>query len=131
MTRASKAGLLAALKEAGITIPSESEQKMDNLRHRLRYWRPGKGFIIRLIRNPIIKQHTPASMLKQGQIYWIPNSRMAHEIIKTQLVFVMGRTPEPPKDAIVMDVPSDYNQRWPLGWNRAGENDGSNDNTDS
>ena len=50
---------------------------------------------------------------------------MASDVVKTQLVFVMGRTPKPPKDAKVMDVPQDYNRRWPLGWD--GAEHGSNE----
>ena len=122
-TRASKAGLIAALKEVGIPIPEED--KMDALRHRLRHWRGGPGWIISLIRQPSVKPNTPIILFEKGKTYWIPNSRMASDVVKTQLVFVMGRTPKPPKDAIVMDVPQDYNKRWPLGWD--GVEHGSNE----
>ena len=122
-TRASKAGLIAALKEVGIPIPEED--KMDALRHRLRHWRGGPGWIIRLVRQPSVKPNTPIILFEKGKTYWIPNSRMASDVVKTQLVFVMGRTPKPPKDAIVMDVPLDYNKRWPLGWD--GVEHGSNE----
>tara|TARA_Y100001963_G_C6755198_1_gene436437 strand:+ start:486 stop:860 length:375 start_codon:yes stop_codon:yes gene_type:complete len=122
-TRTSKAGIIAALKEVGIPIPEED--KIDALRHRLRNWRAGPGWIIRLIRQPSLKPHTPITLFEKGKTYWIPNSRMASDVVKTQLVFVMGRTPKPPKDAIVMDVPSDYNKRWPLGWD--GAEHGSNE----
>ena len=114
MTRTSKVGLIAALKEVGIPIPKDD--RMENLRHRLRHWRPGHGWLIRLIRPPSVKAHTPLALLEKGLIYWIPNSRLATDLVKTQLVFVMGRTPKPPKDAVAMDVPEDYNKKWPLGW---------------
>ena len=133
-TRSSKAGLIAALKQVGISIPANAKDAtMELLRHRLRYWRSGKGFLIRLVRPPSIKANSPLVLLEKGKTYWIPNSRMATDLIKTQLVFVMGRTPKPPKDAIVMDVPQDYNERWPLGWNTKKEDlgYGSNDDTDS
>ena len=134
MTRTSKAGLIAALKEVGILIPDRAKDApMELLRHRLRYWRGGKGFLIRLIRPPSVKSDTPLILLEKGKTYWIPNSRLATDLIKTQLVFVLGRTPECPKDAVVMDVPSDYNDRWPLGWNNKKEDleHGCNDDTNS
>ena len=75
MTHTSKAGLIAALKEVGIPIPEED--KVEALRHRLRNWRTGPGWIIRLIRQPSVKPHTPIILLDKGSIYWLPNSRMA------------------------------------------------------
>ena len=113
-TRATKAGLISALKESGIPIPDED--KMDVLRHRLRFWRAGPGWLVRLIRQPSLKPHTPIILFEKGMTYWIPNSRMAKDVVKTQLVFVLGRVPKPPKDAVFMDVPEDYNKKWPLGW---------------
>ncbi len=134
MTRTSKAGLISALKEVGIAVPDKAkEATIELLRHRLRYWRGGKGYLIRLVRPPSVKSNTPLSLFEKGKTYWIPNSRMATDLIKTQMVFVLGRTPKPPNDAVVMDVPEDYNERWPLGWNHKKEDlgYGSNDDTDS
>jgi len=126
-THTSKAGLVSALKEVGIPIPKDS--RMTSLRHRLRYWRPGKGWLMRLIHPPSRKPHTPATLLEVGTVYWMPNSRMASDIIKTKLVFVLGRETEPPNNATPLDVPEDYNKRWPLGWD--GEKNGGNNDTDS
>ena len=122
-TRASKAGLIAALKEVGIPIPDED--KIEGLRHRLRHWRAGPGWLVRLIRQPSVKPHTPLVLFEKGMPYWIPNSRMATDVVKTQLVFVLGRVPKPPNDAVFMDVPEDYNKKWPLGWD--GVEHGSNE----
>ena len=37
---------------------------------------------------------------------------MAHDIIQSKLVFVLGRTISIPTDATFLDVPKDYNDRW-------------------
>ena len=123
-TTSTKAGLIAALKEAKIGV--SKNLTVTELKHRIRYWRPGHGFLLRLIKKPSRKATQPVALLEWGHTYWVPNSRMAKDIIKSQIVFVMGRTPKPPKDATFLDVPTDYNDRWPLG----GEY-GSDDNTDS
>ena len=122
-TRTATAGLIAALKEVGIPIPDED--KIEGLRHRLRHWRAGPGWLVRLIRQPSVKPHTPLVLFEKGMTYWIPNSRMATDVVKTQLVFVLGRVPKPPNDAVFMDVPEDYNKKWPLGWD--GVEHGSNE----
>ena len=50
----------------------------------------------------------PLSLFEKGKTYWVPNSHFAQDIIKSRLVFTVGRTPTPPADAVFLDVPAWY-----------------------
>ena len=99
---ATKAQLTSQLKKLNIPIPVSA--KAEDMQHRLSNWKSGDGYHVRLLRN------------------WMPSSKMAEQIISSHIVLVLDRTNEPSNDAIVLDVPSDYDSRW---------NNGSNDNADS
>jgi len=40
---------------------------------------------------------------------------MAKMIAESNLVFILGRVNEVPNDAILLDVPKDFSDKWPLG----------------
>tara|TARA_R110002012_G_scaffold320899_1_gene546696 strand:- start:1967 stop:2329 length:363 start_codon:yes stop_codon:yes gene_type:complete len=119
---ATKAQLTSQLKKLNIPIPISA--KAEDMQHRLSNWKSGDGYHVRLLRNPRSKHEGhPVTMLKdRDTLYWMPSSKMAEQIISSHIVLVLDRTNEPSNDAIVLDVPSDYDSRW---------NNGSNDNADS
>ena len=116
-----KASLVSALKKANIPIPaSASIAEMSN---RLKYWQGGEGWLVRLLRASSRFENHPVNLLENKRVlYWLPNSDMADRIIASRIVLVVDRTNEPSNDAIIIDVPSDYDSRW---------GNGSNNNADS
>lgn len=121
----SKAALVSECREIGIPVPKSA--KAEDLKHRLRHWRPGKGWLFRLARPASRKQNHPVNLLDDwNTVYWVPNSRMSKMIAESNLVFILGRTTEAPNDAKVLQIPKDFSKRWPLG-----DKHGSDDNSDS
>ena len=119
---ATKAQIAGKLKKAGIPVPDSA--KVVDMEHRLHNWRAGEGYLVRLLRNPrSIHVNHPVSLLEdKSKLYWMPNSKMADDILSSRIVLVLGRSDKPSNDAILLDVPSDYDSRW---------NDGGNNDTDS
>lgn len=117
MATPSKASLVKDLKKAQIDIPASA--KIADMKHRLQYWKGGEGYLFRLLKNPskIYAEHPISLLDNKDKLYWMPNSNMASSIINTRLVLILGRTNKPSKDAIVIDVPSDYDSRWQHGSN--------------
>ncbi len=117
-----KAQVAAKLKKAGIPVPDSA--KVADMEHRLNTWKSGEGFLVRLLRNPnnSFANHPVTLLEDKSKLYWMPNSQMADDIISSRIVLVLGRTHKPSNDAILLDVPSDYDSRW---------NDGGNNDTDS
>ena len=107
-----KAKLVKSLKQKGIPIPENA--KIADLRHIDNNWLSGVGWLVRLAKPSSRKPLSPAVLLPDKNTYWLPDSRMAHDIVKTKLVFVMGRSANPPKGTQTIDVPKDYNDRWPV-----------------
>ena len=112
-----KAAMAAALKEKGIPLPESGEAA--DMEHRLRYWKSfdegGFGFMIRLHRNAGKKfADHPLSLLDAPRkaLYWLPASEMTDKIIATRRVVVVGRVAKPSTNMVVIDVPSDYEQRF-------------------
>jgi len=116
----SKASLLKKCRDIGIPIPSKPTTA--ELEHRLEHWIPGKGWVVRLAKRSTDKK---IEALEFGIVYWMPNSNAAHDIIATRKVFVLTRTPNPPKDAVVLDVSKGLLNRKMVGVTN-GDNDGSN-----
>jgi|TARA_R110000824_G_scaffold385201_1_gene579383 hypothetical protein len=115
-----KAQLAGQLKRAGIPVPKSA--KVADMEHRLKHWLAGDGFHLRLLRNPR-HANTPVALLTdKSKLYWLPNSKMTQHIIASRIVLVLDRTNKPSNDAIILDVPSDYDSRW---------GNGSNDSADS
>lgn len=100
----SKASLVGQLKERGLPVPKGAT--VAELKHRLEHWKGGKGYLMRLALTP--KEGTLATMLKQGEIYWVPNSDFAEQLAKTRVVYILGMELEPPASATVLDVPKDF-----------------------
>jgi len=116
-----KAYLTKQLRKKGITIPKGLG--IDALEHRLSNYLPGDGFIIRLAKPSSRRPGHPVTLLTdKNTIYWVPNSIMAQQIILSKLVFVMGRSTEPPNNTTTIEVPSDYEKVF---------GNGGNNNTDS
>tara|TARA_R100000152_G_C6688930_1_gene121018 strand:+ start:412 stop:774 length:363 start_codon:yes stop_codon:yes gene_type:complete len=115
---ATKAQLASRLKKLGIPTPKSA--KLADMEHRLKYWLPGEGFHVRLLRNPTERfANHPLSLLnKKDELYWLPNSEMAKKIVGSRFVLVLQRTSKPSKDATIVNVPSDYDSRW----NNGGDN---------
>lgn len=109
-----KATLIKKLKQKGISIPKNAT--VAELEHRLKYWHDGNGYMFRLaLPTSRVGEGHPVQLLESGTVYWIPNSDFAHIIANTKLVYLMGRTMNPPKECVVLDVPKDFNDKWGLG----------------
>ena len=108
-----KAAMASALKEKGIPLPDSGETS--DIEHRLRHWKSGMGYMVRLHRNAgaRYKDH-PLSLLDAPRkaLYWLPDSEMTETILKTRRVVVVGRASEPSNNMVVIDVPSDYDTRF-------------------
>ena len=114
MSTVPKATLVQQCREAGITLPETADKKV--LEHRLKNWLPGKGWLFRLARPTTRRKGHPVQMLEDWTtVYWVPNSKMAEIIAKSNLVFILGRSLEPPRDATMLDVPKDFTERWQDG----------------
>jgi len=116
---ATKAQIASKLKKAGIPVPPSA--KISDMEHRLNSWRGGEGYLVRLLRNPrrTHAKHPVMLLEDKSNLYWLPNSQMADDIISSRIVLVLGRSDKPSNDAILLDVPSDYDSRW----NNGGNND--------
>jgi|TARA_R100001463_G_scaffold80099_3_gene134526 hypothetical protein len=112
-----RAKLVKQLNKKGIQVPKGA--KVADLKHRLEYWLSPNGWLVRLAKPASRKPNNPISLITSKDTVWIPDSRMAKEIIETKLVFVLGRTPIAPKGVEVIDVPKDFNDKWPV--NQLGE----------
>ena len=119
---ATKAQLSKQMKKLGIPIPSSS--KVADMEHRLKYWKGGPGFLVRLLRTPSSKfEGHPIKLLNdRTKLYWIPNSEMATTMVESKILLVLDRTEKPSNNAVVIDVPSNYD---------SGRNNGGNDGADS
>lgn len=109
-----KAAMASALKDKGIPLPESGEAA--DMEHRLRYWKEGEmGYMIRIHRNAGKKYADhPLSLLNAPRkaLYWLPASEMTDRILATRRVVVVGRVAKPSTNMIVIDVPSDYEQRF-------------------
>tara|TARA_R100001015_G_C4601250_1_gene156195 strand:- start:761 stop:1177 length:417 start_codon:yes stop_codon:yes gene_type:complete len=108
-----KAAMASALKEKGIPLPESGEAS--DMEHRLRHWKSGMGYMIRIHRNAGGRYaNHPLSLLDSPRkaLYWLPDSDMTDKIIATRRVVVVGRTSEPSSNMVVIDVPSDYETRF-------------------
>ena len=104
MTRkASKAALVKELRDKEIPIPENPT--IENLRRRLR-WLPGKGWILRLFK-PHPEPSHPANLLEHGVITYVPNSKFAEKIVKSQKVMILGRVPMPWDGVAILDPPAE------------------------
>ena len=109
----SKASLVTKLKEAGIKIPQDAD--IATMQHRLKYWKEGDGYMVRVHRNagsrfvghPLALLDSPRKAL-----YWLPPSEMTDKILATRRVVIVGRTSEPSNNMVVIDVPTDYETKF-------------------
>ena len=103
MTRkASKAALVKELRDKEIPIPSNPT--IESLTRRLR-WLPGKGWILRLFK-PHPDPNNPANLLEQGVMTYVPNSKLAENIVKSKKVMIVART-HMPWDGVAILEPSE------------------------
>jgi len=109
--------LVKKLNDLGIPVPKGA--KLADLQHRHEHWMSGSGWLVRLVRPPSRKPQSPATLIPDRETYWLPDSRMARDIVETKLVFVLGRSLSAPKGTPTIEVPEDYNDRWPV--NEVGE----------
>ncbi len=108
-----KTKLLKQLKSKGITAPLGA--KVAELRHMAEHWIDEQGWLFRLAIPPSRKPGNPANLLEFDTMYWVPNSKFAHLIAKSQLVMIMGRSSKVPEGSVTLDVPKDFNDRWGVG----------------
>jgi len=107
-----RAKLVKQLNKKGIVIPKGA--KVADLRHRAEHWLSRNGWLVRLAKPSSRKPLSPVSLITSTDTVWIPDSRMAKEIIESKLVFVLGRSPIAPEGVEVIDVPKDFNDKWPV-----------------
>jgi len=116
MAKPTKSSIASKLKRAGIPVPQSAT--VTEMQHRLNHWLPGDGWLVRLLRASSRMPEHPISLLpSKGEMYWLPNSKMAQKIIGSRLVLVVARTDKPSNDATFVDVPIDYAERWENGSN--------------
>jgi len=115
----SKAKLVAELKEKGIVVPEDAT--VADLKHRLKHYKSGMGYMLRIHRNAGNRyaEH-PLSLLDAPRtaLYWLPDSEMTDKILATRRVVVVGRVAKPSAKMVVIDVPSDYEERFGNGGNK-------------
>jgi hypothetical protein len=107
--KASKATLVKKLKDAGLLVPEDAD--VATMEHRLKHWKPGMGFMVRLYRNAGKRYADhPLSLLTAPRraLYWLPCSDMTEEILRTRRVVVVGRAEKPSSNMVFIDVPTDY-----------------------
>ena len=115
----SKAKMSAELKEKGIPLPESGEAS--DMEHRLKHWLPGMGYMVRIHRNAGKRYADhPLSLLTAPRkaLYWLPASEMTDKILATKRVVVVGRVAKPSAKMVVIDVPSDYEERFGNGGNK-------------
>ena len=116
MSKPTKSSLASKLKKSGIPVPTSAT--ITEMEHRLNHWSPGDGWLLRLLRASSRMPEHPISLLSdKSELYWVPNSIMAQQIVGSRLVLVVGRTGEPSIDETFVDVPIDYAERWGNGGN--------------
>ena len=109
----SKASLVTQLKEAGILVPEDAD--VPTMEHRLKFWKEGNGYMVRVYRNagsrfvghPLTLLDSPRKAL-----YWLPPSEMTDKILASRRVIVVGRAEKPSSNMVVIDVPTDYETRF-------------------
>ena len=71
---------------------------------------------------PFLKRYAdhPLSLLTAPRkaLYWLPASEMTDRILATKRVVVVGRVAKPSDSMVVIDVPSDYEERFGNGGNK-------------
>lgn len=107
----SKTSLVRELKKRGIPVPEGA--KVADLEHRLEHWLSPKGWLLRLAKPSSRMPQNPVTLIDHREAIWLPDSRMARMIVDSKLVFVLDRCAEPPNDVPTLDVPKDFNTRWP------------------
>jgi hypothetical protein len=115
----SKAKMSAELKEKGIPLPESGEAS--DMEHRLKHWLPGMGYMVRIHRNAGKRYADhPLSLLTAPRkaLYWLPASEMTDKILATKRVVIVGRVAKPSAKMVVIDVPSDYEERFGNGGNK-------------
>jgi len=100
----SKASLVRQLKERGLPVPKGAT--VGDLKHRLKHWKGGKGYLMRLALPP--RSDSVAAMLEYGKVYWVPNSDFAEQMAKTKVVYIVGMELNPPTSVTVLDVPKGF-----------------------
>jgi len=104
MTRkASKAALVKELRDKEIPIPKNPT--IEALTKRLR-WLPGKGWILRRFK-PHPEPSHPVNLLEHGVMTYVPNSKFAEKIVKSQKVMILGRTAMPWDGVAILDPTED------------------------
>lgn len=105
----SKAKLATQLKDAGILLPESADVK--EMEHRLKHWKAGNGYLVRVHRNAGSRYAGhPLALLDSPRkaLYWLPPSDMTDRIIATQRVVIVGRSEKPSSNTVFIDVPLDY-----------------------
>jgi len=105
----SKANLATQLKDAGILLPESADVK--EMEHRLKHWKAGNGYLVRVHRNAGSRYvGHPLALLDSPRkaLYWLPPSDMTDKIIATKRVVIVGRSDKPSSNTVFIDVPLDY-----------------------
>ena len=97
--RSKKAVLLK--KASDLDIPTYGNPTVSELEHRIENWLPGKGWLIRRLKQ---KHHPLLDALAFNEAYYIPNSLRARSLVETKSVAVLRRVYEPPEGVLVLEV---------------------------
>ena len=92
------------MKERGLPVPKGA--KVAELQHRLKHWKSPNGYLMRL--GLPVKKDSLAKLLEPEQLYWVPDSEFAAALVKTQVIYTLGRDMQVPPSAVLLDVPHDF-----------------------
>lgn len=103
MARNKKASLLKRANELG--IPTFGEPTVQDLESRIKYWKPGPGWLCRRLHQKALP--TWAGDIPHGDTLWIPDSSFAHRLMRTGRIVLLGRPLSPPEGTKIID-PAKY-----------------------
>ena len=100
----SKAQVAKALKNKGIPLPDEDS--LDAMLHRLNTWDSPNGFLLRRMKTARYNNHNLPEFIDIGAVIWMPDSEYTKNIIRSGVMWPMGRTTYKSAYTLV-DIPMD------------------------
>tara|TARA_X000001382_G_scaffold128299_2_gene117694 strand:+ start:11497 stop:11808 length:312 start_codon:yes stop_codon:yes gene_type:complete len=100
----SKAQVAKALKNKGIPLPDEDS--LGAMLHRFNTWDSPQGFLLRRIKTAHHHTHNLPESISIGAVIWMPDSEYTKNIIRSGVMWPMGRTKYNSKYTLV-DIPMD------------------------
>ena len=106
-----KASVAKALHKKGIPIPKEDDYGA--MMHRLENWAVGHGYLFRRMKTPFYAKHNLPIEIPIGEVVWVPNSNFARQLIKSGVMWPLGRAAYDEKYTLI-DVPTNKEYDEPI-----------------